>query len=148
MKTIYLIPLIILYSCSDTEAIPTELQPLNGKWLSICTPSESEGYITELTYNNGNYSTNTTFYSDTNCSSSTNKTEIGSGTYTFNKNVTTVTGLTATVIDREVILPVDFQPKSVNSVFYIDNNILYFAAYSGGFDVNVLNFDYPYTKIN
>jgi len=148
MKPIYLVPLIFLYSCSNSGESHPELQELNGTWLSICTPSTNGFFIKEYTYNNGSYSTNTDFYSDSNCSNSLNKSEVGLGTYSFNKNVVTVTGLTATIIDQEVILPVDFQPKSVHSVFYIDNNILYFAAYSGDFDITVLIFDYPNTKTN
>lgn len=102
----------------------------------------------EYTYNNGSYTTNTTFYTDVNCINSTGKTEVGSGAYSFIKNVETVSGLTAIAINRQVVLPVDFQPKSVDTILYIDNDILYFGAHAGDFDLNVINFDYPYTKVN
>jgi len=148
MKSIYLIPLVILYSCSNTEGNTSEISALNGTWQSICIPITPDPIMQEYTYNNGSYTTNTTFYTDVNCINSTGKTEVGSGAYSFIKNVETVSGLTAIAINRQVVLPVDFQPKSVDTILYIDNDILYFGAHAGDFDLNVINFDYPYTKVN
>jgi len=151
MKNLNLLALIFLCSCSNSNSSDNnlaQLNELNGTWLSTCTGTTSDFSKQEISYNNGSYSSTTTQYSDTNCTTATGVTVVESGTYTYIKDITTESGLTAKAINKQVILPADFQPKSIDSFVYVDNDTLYFGASSGDFEVNVIFFDQPHSKVN
>ncbi len=148
MRKVNLITLIFLCSCSSSNTSSDNLKELNGTWLSICTGAAGDYSKQEITYDNGSYSSTTTKYSDINCTSTTGITIAETGAYTYIKNITTESGLTAKAINKQVILPADFQPKSIDSFVYVDNNTLYFGASSGDFEINVIFFDQPYSKVN
>lgn len=155
MKYSLLIPLIFLCSCSSSKTATDALNELNGTWKGICVnsagttaPPSGDYLVQEVTYDNGNYSSKTAHYTDKDCANPTTVVDTSSGTYTYIKDITTETGLTAKAINKQVILPADFQPKSIDSFVYIDNDTLYFGASSGDFEINVIFFDQPYTKVN
>ena len=152
MKYLALISILAIASCSNSGSIDQEIAKLNGTWIGECGAvfrdgSTSDEYAINIyDFNNGNYTSNFTLYSDIDCINETTKSNEEFGIVTFVEEVITVTGLTASKVQFERLSQSSIRPPSYESLIYIDNNILYFGAFLD--DVNVLDLSNPYMKVN
>jgi len=123
---------------------------LNGTWVAGClvvyrdgSPSD-EYAINTYKFNNGNYTSNFTLYSDKDCVNESSKAKEEIGVVTFIEEVLTESGLTANKVQFERFDVDSIKPPTSETLLYIDNSNLYFGAFLD--DLNVIFFDYPYMK--
>ncbi len=150
MKYLAIILTLVIAACSNSNGTNKNISALNGAWVSGCLVVHRDGapsddyVINTYNFNNGNYRSNFTLYSDKNCVNKNSKAQEEMGLVTFVEDVLTESGVTANKVQFERFGSDSIKPPTSETLLYIDNNILYFGAFLD--DLNVIFFNHPYMK--
>lgn len=161
MKYLTLPIIILITGCSSSDN-NTEMSQFNGLWENTCSelsinnptigiPSTTISiyFIEHMTFNDGNYTSESTIYTDVNCT--IEKIGFGNsytGTYVVKEQVTTSSGLTPNRVTLEAVNLIN--PTATQTYEYLllrQNNILYLGNWSEN-GTYTLGLDNPYALVN